>query len=170
MKAYLQGDLQDGFICLQQQFRRPVHPDIAKKLRKAHLHLIEEDAVELPGGHMEFFTDRPGMEILAVVPVYVGDKGVKLPSVPDMTDIAHLLIGIAESICVHADPGQKYLADMGAVHKSQDFCQFLQREVRIEQVVDRLSDAHLVEQIKERQPCGTGDIRTDGRFAHKKDL
>ena len=111
-----------------------------------------------------------GAQVLAVMAVDVGDEGVKIPPVPDVADVSHILISIAEFVGVHPNPGQEDLADVGAVHKAQDFRQLFQGEIRVQQIVDGFSNTHFTQQVEEGQAGGAGDVGADGRFAHEKDF
>ena len=119
---------------------------------------------------MEPFSYLLRAQVLAIMAVNVGHKGIKVLSVPDMAHISHILIGISKLVGIHTDPGQKHLADVCAVYKSQNLCQFLQRKIRIQQIVDGFSNTHLVEEIEKGQAGSTGDIGADGRLTHEEDL
>ena len=58
--------------------------------------------------------------------------------------LIHILIRFPKIIGLHPDPGRKYLADVGAVHKSQNFRQFLHGQVGVKQEVDGFSHPHLI--------------------------
>ena len=59
-------------------------------------------------------------------------------------------------------PGGKHLGDVGLVHIAQDLCQLLQGQVRVQQIVGSLADAHFVEQVEKGQARHGGDPGADG--------
>ena len=59
---------------------------------------------------------------------------------------------------------------MGAVHEAQNLRQLLHGQVGVEQEIDGLAHAHLVQQVEEGQAGGQGDVVADGRLTHEKQL
>ena len=93
---------------------------------------------------MELLRRALGRQVLRIVPVNIRYDLIGISCHPDIAYFIDILIRFPKIIGFHSDPGRKYLADVGAVHKSQNFRQFLHGQVGVKQEVDGFSHPHLI--------------------------
>ena len=89
---------------------------------------------------------------------------------PDIAYFIDILIRFPKIIGFHSDPGRKYLADVGAVHKSQDFRQLSMVRLVYSRKLMVFPTRISFNKSKKGQPGGLGDIGADGGLAHEEEL
>ena len=80
---------------------------------------------------MKMFTYIFRLQVLGIISVYVRDNRIENLPVFDTALITDRLVGFPKIVGLHANPWQKYLADVGTINKAENLGQFFQSKICI---------------------------------------